>query len=329
MSITVNKNIIVVGPGTLPIPVPGSNGWGGIENTLTWALEEFDNRKQSYTLINDKDNFNELVKHVSKQGDSVIHLHYDDYAPVLFKERSCPLISTSHSPYHPYMNVWTGNIKNHFTTLFNSIDGYFGQATVSNNNALKLNPNLKIGLFRCGIPDYMFSSNRKQKGNKKSLVIGKIESRKNQAQIQHHFGNDLEIDFVGPISDSHFISNDFGKTRYLGTWSREDVVKKMTDYSSLILFSAFEGDVLVVKEALAAGCSVFVSEEASLNLDRSKPFIKILQNNDSKESIIETVKQLNEENEKYRSNIVEYFNDTFSIEKTIDEYISHLIKVYG
>jgi len=58
---TINKNIIVVAPGNLPIPVPGNNGWGGIENTLSWITEEFQKINQKFILINDRINYKKIV----------------------------------------------------------------------------------------------------------------------------------------------------------------------------------------------------------------------------------------------------------------------------
>lgn len=328
MTNTIDKNIVMVGPGSLPIPVPGSNGWGGIENTLTWILEEFEKRNQEYTLINDSIHYKEKVDAVCNTKDSIVHMHYDDYALKLNTNKIYPLIATSHSPYHPFTELWDSNVSNHFIKLFGNIDGYFGQSEGSNSNALNINPNLKMGICRCGIPNYLFEPFRKDKGNKRSLVIGKIESRKNQFILQNQFSNDLNIDFVGPHSDSQFIAGDVGKTKYLGTWSRQDVVQKMSDYSSLILLSSFEGDVLVVKEALAAGCSVILSKKAALNMD-THPFIKIYDNYIDRSDFINDVIRINEENEKYRSDIINYFNQKFEISITVSQYIDSLKKLYA
>jgi hypothetical protein len=325
----IDKNIVIVGPGTLPIPVPGFNGWGGIENTLTWIIEEFEKRNQQYTLINDSNSYKKKVDDVCNLKDSIVHVHYDDYAVNLNTNKSYPLIATSHSPYHPFTELWNPTVSNHFTKLFNNIDAYFGQAERSNNNALNVNPNLKTGICRCGIPNYLFESYRKDKGNKRSLVIGKIESRKNQFILQSQFSNDLDIDFVGPHSDSQFIAGNVGKTKYLGTWSRQDVIQKMSDYSSLILLSSFEGDVLVIKEALASGCSVILSKMAALNMDEDLPFIKIYDNYIDKSNFINEVTRINEENEKYRSDIINYFNKKFEISVTVSEYIDCLNKLYA
>jgi glycosyltransferase involved in cell wall biosynthesis len=329
MTSVINKNIILVGPGYLPIPVTGSNGWGGIENTLTWITEEFLKRGQQFTLINSRFNYNEQINDALKEKDSIVHLHYDEYSLSIKNQNNCVLIATSHSPFHPYKNMWDEFVKNDFNRLYNSIDGYYGQCELSNLHALEVNKNLKTGLCRCGIPGIQFEKFRLPKGNKKSIIIGKIEKRKNQAILQHLFSDDLYMDFVGPLSDDSFVPNAKGKTNYLGTWSRNEVLQKLSDYSSLILLSSFEGDVLVVKEALAAGCSVIVSEQASLNLDRTKPFIKIMPNHIDKQEFIKTVEMVNEENERYRSDIISYFNDNFEIKNTVNEYIDTLIKNYG
>jgi len=327
MNITINKNLILVGPGHLPIPVCGVNGWGGIENILTWMIDELKNRNQQFVLINDDNNYVSIVDDISKRTDSIVHVHYDDYASNLNK--NYPLISTSHSPFHPFIEMWNGNVHNHFKTLFNSIDAYFGQSTLSNQCAIQLHPNLKTGLCRCGIPDNLFAPTRKNKGNKKSLVLGKIEPRKNQSFLQNNFANDLHMDFVGQVSDNNFIPQNIGKSNYLGVWSRQQVISNMTEYSSIILLSNFEGDVVIVKEALASGCSLIISDKAALNLDISLPYIKIVNNIINKNDFISLVEKTNEENEYYRTEIIKYFNSKFEIKTTVDEYINSLISLYA
>jgi glycosyltransferase involved in cell wall biosynthesis len=325
---TFNKNIVIVAPGNLPIPVPGFNGWGGIENTLTWICERFDAINQKYVLINDRQNYKKKVDDICSEIDSIVHLHDDEFAPFLNINKNYKLIATSHAPYHPFTELWNPTVYNHYYRLFNNIDAYFGQGEISNKNALQVNKNLKTGLCRCGIPNYLFEPYRKEKGNKKSLVIGKIEPRKNQYFLQHYFSNHLEMDFVGHLQDDRFIPQNIGKTKYLGTWSRQDVIQKMSDYSSLILLSSFEGDVLVVKEALAAGCSLIISDKSALNIDENLPFIKIYTSEINTVDFVNEVNRLNEENEKYRPEIINYFKKKFDISVTVDQYLDYLKKLY-
>lgn len=329
MKSTINKNIILVGPGHLPIPVNGKNGWGGIENILTWIIDELKDRNQQYVLLNDEHNFIHQIKNIEASTPSLIHLHYDDYAASIKQNCISPLVATSHSPYHPFKEMWDSGVNLHFNRLFTSIDCYLGQSVRSNENALSVVPSLKLGLCRCGIPEKNFAPFRKSKGNKKSLVLGKIESRKNQFYLQNNFANDLEMDFVGQIADNKFIGTNIGKSRYLGTWSRAEVMQNMTEYSSIILLSNFEGDVVIVKEALASGCSLIISERAALNLDGSQPFIKILSEMPSKQDFINLVELVNEENEKHREQIFLYFKNHFDISVTVDEYISSLNQYYA
>ncbi len=329
MKSTINKTIILVGPGTLPIPITGKNGWGGIENTLTHIVNEFDKRKQKYVLINDSQNYKTKVLEITKQEDCIVHVHFDDYAPLLYKEKNYKLIATSHSPFHPFLNLWKGGVERHFLTLFENVDGYFGQSNVSNFNAYLKNKNLQFGLCRCGIDENAFIQHRKNQGNKKCLMLGKIETRKNQAFIQQNFANDIEIDFVGEVVDSNFQKKDIGKTRYLGTWSRDEVCSKLTEYSSLLIFSEFEGDVGVVKEALASGCSIISSKPSSLNLDINLPFIQIYDNIIDKNDFIKQVTKMNEENEYYRPFICSYFKNKFDVSVTVDEYINCLNNLYA
>jgi hypothetical protein len=324
------KKLIIIGPGTLPIPIIGENGWGGIENILTSIMQELDARGIDYTLINDKDNYLEKVELEVAKNDCIIHCHYDDYAPLLKQKfgGKVPIIATSHSPFHSFRQTWNSGVENHFKTLFNHIDGYFGQGVEANNIAKEMNPSLKIGTCRCCVSEEKFIQNRVLQGNGRTLMLGKIEPRKNQAPIRNNF-SDLPIDFVGAIADGNFIDKEvYGNTRYLGCWSRNQVWSNLPKYSSLMCVSNFEGDVVVVKEAIASGCNLILSPFSSININKDWSFVKILNEKTSAEDFRNIIRDSNSTNFLNRDKIYEIFDSNFSKRVVVDQYISDLKEVF-
>jgi glycosyltransferase involved in cell wall biosynthesis len=157
----------------------------------------------------------------------------------------------------------------------------------------------------------------------KSICLGKVEPRKRQSQIQDL---DAAIDFVGNCIDSNFNQN---KKNYLGEWSKQKVKSSLTEYGNLILLSDGEAHPLVCVEALMAGLGLVVSEQASHNLDRTKPFITIL--NDEEIRNHSFLKSKIEENRNYsighREEIRTYALENFAWKVIVDKYLDTIQKL--
>lgn len=326
-----NKKIIIVGPGTMPIPIVGNNGWGGIENTLTSIIQEFETRGINYSLVNDKDNYIQKISEEVSKSDSIIHCHFDDYAPFIKQVfgGKVPIIATSHSPFHSFEQTWNSGVRSHFETLFSNIDAYFGQGVETNAIAKRMNPNLKFGFCRCCVSEEKFMQNRVAVGNGRTLMLGKIEPRKNQALIRSYF-KDLPIDFAGAIADQNFIKDEtYGNTRYLGCWSREQVWSNLPSYSSLLCVSQFEGDVGVVKEAMASGCSLILSPFSAINIDNNWSFVKVIGNTVNSDEFSNIIRDVNAQNSSLREIIYKTFDENFSKKVVVDQYLSGIKDAFG
>ena len=104
MSKTIDKKIVLVGPGTLPIPVSGNNGWGGIENTLTLIIQELDKRNQKYVLINQQNNY---IEKIQKEVNN-----YFTSAPIFLKGNDAgPLIKKIPSKAKSYASLLPDSVK--------------------------------------------------------------------------------------------------------------------------------------------------------------------------------------------------------------------------
>jgi glycosyltransferase involved in cell wall biosynthesis len=151
----------------------------------------------------------------------------------------------------------------------------------------------------------------------KSIYLGKITRRKNQAKYQKL----SNIDFVGGCDDINF---DKTNPNYLGEWTRKKIHEELTSYGNLVLLSDGEADPLVVKEALVAGLGVVVNQSSAENLDTSKDFITIIEDNKMEdfEFIDKKIKENREISIKKRSNIRKYGISMFDIRNEVEKYVN-------
>lgn len=292
--------ILLVGPGIMEIP---SNGWGAVE-TVIWQLKiHLEKRGHAVDILNKK-GLRAALKANPKIYD-LVHLEYDDFAGLwilLSKLHGFKLVITSHYGYAAWPSEW---FRGYWLVFLKML---FSPAMIVLSDEikqvfLKFHYNGYIKVLPNGTEtDKIYFS---PIASKDIICLGKIEARKKQADLSKKFSGQSEtyLDFVGPITDNNFSVNN-KSTKYLGTWTREEVKQKLTEYKVLVLLSDGEAHALVIGEALAAGLSLLISIEASANLDLSLPFIKIVSIDD--EDLVEKANKLCEENEKNRENIRSY-----------------------
>ena len=173
----------------------------------------------------------------------------------------------------------------------------------------------RIVKIKNGINSSLFKFEKNPKKIDKTLYLGKIDSRKNQYMYQ----SIDSIDFVGPLNCNRFVPN----KNYVGSWTREDIHDKLTNYGNLLLLSKGEADPLVVKEALIAGLGVIVNFTSGQNLD-DKPFITLIPND--KVNDLTYIKEKLDENRNISINMREEIRDygisKFDISIECKKYIS-------
>jgi glycosyltransferase involved in cell wall biosynthesis len=151
----------------------------------------------------------------------------------------------------------------------------------------------------------------------KTLCLGQIheDSRKNQHFLSTCNAN---IDFAGGLNRFAV----FTSPNYLGSWTKQDVYEKLTQYPNLILLSKGEAAPLVVVEAMMAGLGVVVSERAAANLDTTLPWVDVIPSKyvydaDYVKNVVET-NRLN--SIKWRHDIRNYSVNRYSWKSIIDGY---------
>jgi glycosyltransferase involved in cell wall biosynthesis len=310
-------HVYLIGPGLKPIP---PKGWGAVEAVIWDYHENLVKRGIKSTIINES-NLQQIVNICNNTMPDVVHIMYDDYiiiAPHLNCKR---ILYTSHYAYitHPRFATQYSYYYNNF---FKKVIEYQNLVTLNViSNSIKdvyrdCGFNKTINVISNGAREDLFDFTMNPTHVNKSVYIAKIEKRKSQYKYQGIPG----IYFVGNYQDSDF---DVTMPNYLGEWDKQTLYKNLTNYGNLVLLSEGEADPLVVKEGLIAGLGVVVSECASANLDLSKPFITVIQND--KLNDLQFVYRKIVENRlisiQMRQEIHEYAMDNFAWGKIIEKYI--------
>jgi glycosyltransferase involved in cell wall biosynthesis len=308
-------NIAIIGPGHLSIP---AKGWGGTEALVWNHIKELRSRGIVVDIFNTKD-LDSVAADINARDYDFIHLHYDAYCQFFNERLNKPFCCTSHWGEVKEMNwqPWWWNI-------FNSMKSCSGLICLS-SEIEKIYKENGCNNFTRVLPVGTTVNNFKFKSliqNKKAVCVGKIESRKMQAELANIGSNKIDIDFYGPLSDNRFNSN--STCIHKGIAERDWLYDNLTDYSSFVLLSKGEAAAQVIPEALAAGLSICVTETSAANLDRSLPFIKVIPNNwyeCDHNLIINDINELNVNNYKYRKDIRKYAEDNFDTKVIINKYI--------
>ena len=309
--------IILIGPGGTTIP---PNGWGAVESIVWDYYQELNKRGHSVVIVNET-NISTIINKTNCENPDVVYIMYDDHIVVARHINCLRIFYMSHYAYITQLqfeekqrwyfnNIFKKVIENQKFITLNAISqevlavyqkyGYTGKANIIHNGA-------RSDLFNYLVmPIY----------SDKSIYIGKIENRKGQYKYQ----TIPDIFFAGNYQSSSFNVNN---QNYLDEWTKPILYENLTKYGNLILLSDGEADPLVVKEALVAGLGVVVSECASANLDRTKPFITIIPDDklDDISFVTEAIINNREISVKMREQIREYALTEFAWSAIIDKFL--------
>jgi glycosyltransferase involved in cell wall biosynthesis len=294
--------IAIIGPGIMPIPPPG---WGACE-ILIWDYAcELRKLGHIVDIINTKDS-NEMIHSIQQMKPDIVHIQYDDHAhivPHIFQHTKLVAL-TSHFGYLEQHNRWGGYervFSNMISPLYPNYYHFVLSEGISRVYQYHGIDSKKIYVTPNGARSDQFRYTKTPLYPNRSIIVGKIEPRKRQSELQHN----MDVWFAGNRIDSNF--NEF-HPRWLGEWSKDTLYHNLTDYGNLVLLSDGEADPLVVKEALIAGLGVVVSQWAAANLDTSLPFITVIPVDklDDRLYVDECVKTNREISNAMRSEIKEY-----------------------
>jgi glycosyltransferase involved in cell wall biosynthesis len=333
--------IALIGPGILPIPPPG---WGAVEILVWDYYRELKKLGHDVKIINkirqhpyDQSNpftpyCQELIKEINECQYDFVHLHYDCLYHILPYLNAKKIGITSHYPYidqpekhradgfAPIFNFMVQNDTNKYLNfMLAKKDVDFLLQRGANSKLLFLLENgINSSVFKCTI-------NNTSELRNKTIYLGQVNERKGQYKYCHL----KNIDIIGP--DGNNGNNSIAN--YKGSWTREDVQTKLTDYGNLLLLSKGEADPLVVKEALMCGLGVVINATSSKNLIRDTnnkdidQFITIIE--DEKMDDLHYIQTKIDENRMssllIRDKIRHYSESKFAWNIFIEKYINSLI----
>ena len=307
--------ICMIAPGELPIP---PKGWGGVE-ALIWNYKgELENQGHEVVITNTKD-LRSVIQAVNAWKPDFVHLQYDVYADIMPYIQAPVKAMTSHYPYLDYPDM-----RKDYEWIFHKFcqnHSYIFTLSELNNFHFKsfgAREDL-LWAWTYGVNSENFNFNLNPSLPERTLCLGKVEPRKQQAYLQTLNAN---IDFAGPVVDNKFNQTD---SSCLGMWSRDQVYNELTEYANLILFSDGEAAPQVTAEALLAGCGLVVSKEASANLDESLPFVDVVDRTTiDSETLIKTIEKNRINSIKHRKEIRKYGLETFDLKDCVSRYIEKI-----
>jgi hypothetical protein len=334
--------IALIGPGILPIP---PSGWGAVE-ILIWNYATILREKgHQVNILNEirissadqeapYTTYCQRLIHKINTGDyDFVHLHYDCLYHIMLY-LTCPKKAiTSHYPYIDQLEKHRGDgyspIFDYMIRQTDCINFVLAEKDAKVLLQFGARPE-NIRLMKNGVQSSSFqyqptATFESESGEvEKTIYLGKITPRKNQAKYQSLIG----VDFVGDYEDSNF---NHGSRNYLGAWTRGQIHRDLTKYVNLLLISQGEADPLVIKEALVAGLGVVTNQgcfEPPKN-EEIPDFITILEEDSSKLGDLEYIQQKIEENKQIcrgkRDLIRAYGIRHFDMDVVMEEYVSHIL----
>lgn len=311
--------ILLVGGGLIPIPPPS---WGGAENVIHQQSLYLKAAGHDVDILNKKRRKVITALRARPWRYDLVHLHHDDRSRMwnrFSRVLGFKLAVTSHYGYSAFPDKWVPRYHRtfhemmdvrHLIVLSPEIADLMRQRGYRHH--LHVLPN---GI---GTDDMAFAP----KASRQSVVLGRIEPRKKQEYLSQILVDHprLECDLIGPSDYPEFTGND-KNVRFLGPWTREQVMRDLTQYACMVLISDGEAHAGVILEAMAAGLSLVISPEVAHNLDTDQPWVHVV-DRDKPEEIAAAMERAVRENEQHRPAIRRYCRKNFDWEVIGPRYVS-------
>lgn len=314
-------SVIQVGHGQITIPPPG---WGAVEILIDQQSKALSRLGVAVTILNSEAVIDWLRAFRGTRPDVVI-VHGEQWfrRAVLFSRLfGARLLVCSHNPYLGFPERWQECAR-----TVRQLERADGKAdaiiALSPSIAEALQSRMRVSSRVFTVPNASDLSIAKRAPTRDVLMLGKVSPRKRQWDVATALeGVDFRIDFVGEIEDPRVLrdASRRGDLRFLGPWTREQVVQNLADYRVLLLVSEAEADALVLYEAQLAGLSVVVSPGAVGAQELDKPWVYLL-DEVSQSGLIRTLRQAIQENPGMRDSIRDFAEQEYRWDRRMRDLI--------
>jgi hypothetical protein len=270
--------ILLVAHGNMPIP---PKGWGAVESLIWDYSIHLKRLGHSVNILNiHVEEVNKIIEHLNTHSYDVVHFHNDILINILDHiPKTLPVVLSSHYPYIHDPSQWS-----------DPVSGY-------DYGAYVMKPLLKAGsrvhvvavsqkdcdaFVSYGLPNASVSVCINGVEMSKFLhVTGPIQHPEKMicmAQIiprkrQHLFKGLSFIDCAGKINDGTALPS---QEQFVGEWA-DDKYHKLTQYAGGILLSDGEnGTPLGIKESLAAGLGMVISEATASEIPPEWSWVTVI-----------------------------------------------------
>lgn len=313
--------ILLIGPGQ-GIDIPPS-GFGACEKII-WEYYCHLQQLGHEIEFTNTPNFTEMIEKSKERDWDIIHCHFDVFYSLLPQLKANRVCISSHYPYIP-------EIEHH------SYDGYHKifRFMIENANIYPIfaisekdrNCFINWGaaphdvfIMKNGInvSDIKFSENPLWKD--KSITLGQISNSRKRQYLTYGIER---VHYVGRAIDP------INHPNYLGELPTFWKNNSITNFANMVLLSKGEnGTCLATWECMAAGLGVVTTEANASELDRSKPWISIVSEEDTQnpQRISEILEQNAEASLNYREEIREY-SKTRDWSNLIPIYVENLKRI--
>lgn len=261
-------SILLVAPGEMALPV---KGWGAVELIVQRQAKYFADAGFTVQVLNSW-RWSDWVKAWRGQHDFAIN-HYDVFSKLCLmwaRLRRIPLVATTHYAYAEQAALWDPGFKSQVKSML-AADGFVALNPKIQSLFHQANPKANIRCIPNGVEVLDFRIQDQTEG---FVCLGKVEPRKRQYELAVKLGETFDITFIGDVVDPrvHTLPKAI-QDKFIGGWSRAQVLDGLAKFKGLVLLSEAEADALVLYEAQAAGLHVFASDNALGSQNRELPWV--------------------------------------------------------